>query len=328
MIDIQLVGHACVDLEPALPGEPDTTPGILSEVGPLRITIGGAVANCARAAKALGKRPALSAAIGRDELGGLLRASLERDYPDAVLLMETEAATSYSVVVAPPGKDRNFWHHTGANDEFDGTCALVPAPVVHFGYPTLCPGMTVDGGRPTVDLFTRARAQGSATSLDLAYCAENSPLRSYDWNGYFEAVLPVTDVFCPSWDDVTSAWGQPANQSREAVAVAAEEFLEMGAGLVCVTLGEEGSYIATGTEDALAHAASALGVSAAGWAGVREWIPAAPVRRFVSSNGAGDTFKAAFLLAAQGAASPVDAAREAATVVARRIAGDPLAVAS
>lgn len=322
--DIQIVGHVCVDLTPQLAGEANTTPGVLTEVGPMQITIGGAVGNSARAVKALGRRAAVAAAVGADELGRLLQAALEVDMPGSVFLKQTSAATSYSVVLAPPGGDRSFWHHTGANDEFDGSCPLLPSPIVHFGYPTLCPGMTAEAGRPTTELFRRAHAQGSATSLDLAYCANNSPLRGYDWDGFFRNVLPHTDVFCPSWDDVTSARSLPAAFEASAVSSAAEEFLRMGAGVVLITLGEKGSYLATGEGGALRRVVDALGVSPDSWSGVREWIPAAPVERFVSSNGAGDTFKAAFLLAAQGAATPVAAARQAAFVVSRKIGALPL----
>lgn len=324
MYDIQIVGHVCVDLTPLLPAEPNVAPGVLTEVGPMQITIGGAVGNSARTVKALGRRAVLAAAVGADELGRLLQNSLEAEMPGAVFLEQTSAATSFSVVLAPPGGDRSFWHHTGANDDFDGSCPLLPSPMLHFGYPTLCPGMTAEAGRPTVELFSRAHAQGSATSLDLAYCADNSVLRGYDWDAFFHNVLPHTDVFCPSWDDVTSARSLSVGVDATAVSLAAEEFLAMGAGVVLLTMGDQGSYLATGDQDALSGLAEALGVCADAWSGVREWIPAAPVDRFVSSNGAGDTFKAAFLLAAQGAATPGAAAREAAGVVARHISALPL----
>lgn len=326
MTDIHIVGHVCVDLAPALRGVPDITPGVLTEVGPMGIHIGGVVGNGARTALGMGHTAALAATVGDDELGALCRSSLEQTHPGTVVFDSSEHnATSYSVVVQPPGEDRSFWHHTGANDDFDGTCELVGASVVHFGYPTLVPGMTRDGGRPTIDVFRRARSQGSATSLDLAYCAENSSLRSYDWDGYFANVLPITDVFCPSWDDITSARGQSGNWVRGHVEAAAAEFLQMGAAVILLTVGEAGCYLATGSAERLAHFARAVGADPGRWSGCSEWIPAAPVERFVSSNGAGDTFKVAFLLSALSAADAASAARHAATVVARHIGGLPLA---
>ncbi|WP_408647194.1 PfkB family carbohydrate kinase [Tessaracoccus coleopterorum] len=52
--------------------------------------------------------------------------------------------------------------------------------------------------------------------------------------------------------------------------------------------------------------------------------PRGPLRRFISSNGAGDTFTVAFLAAALDGRDAVDSARWAAAVVGRAIQGDPL----
>lgn len=324
MIDIQSVGHVCVDLTPSLPGAPVTTPGVLAEVGPMGIRLGGAVANTARAITALGRTAAAAVTVGQDLLGDVCASMLEQHLPGATVVQRSpDHATSYSVVVSPPQGDRTFWHHTGANDAFDGTCDLLGATYVHFGYPALAPGMTRDGGRPTVDLFRRAREQGSATSLDLAYCAENSPLRSYDWSSYFGNVLPHTDVFCPSWDDIISAL-RTYEDTADGVVAAADDFLQLGAGLVLITMGERGSYLATGTGKALEHLASVVGADASQWAGQRAWVPASTVEEVVSTNAAGDTFKAAFLLASTTCATPEEATRVAAHVVSRHIAGLPL----
>ena len=328
MMDVQVVGHVCVDLAPEVLAPPGMSPGVLEEVGPARVTVGGAVGNVARAVHGLGKRVAVAATVGDDDLGRLCAMALERDLPGAVHLSETvTSGTSYSVVVQPPGADRTIWHHTGANDEFDGRCDLVGASYVHFGYPTLAPGMTAGGGRPTVDLFERARAAGSATSLDLSYCASNSPLRDYDWWGYFTRVLPVTDVFCPSWDDVTSALGIPATFDRDRVEEYAAAFLGLGAAVVLITAGEHGSYVRAGSVDRLGRLVEAIGDRVAAWAGESSWIAPAPVRRFVNTNGAGDTFKAAFLLASLDGGSAIQAARHAADVVARYIDGEGYGIA-
>lgn len=308
--DIQIVGHVCVDLTPQITGEADITPGVLTEVGPMSIRIGGAVGNGSRVARGMGFSAAMSGTVGSDALGQLCRTSLEDFHPGAVDLAEAPRhATSYSVVVQLGDTDRSFWHHTGANDEFDGTCELLSARILHFGYPTLVPAMTRYGGQPTVALFQRARQQGSLTSLDLAYCASNSPLKSYDWGAYFRNVLPVTDVFCPSWDDVTSALNRDPDFDEAAVGECAQEFLDWGAKVVLVTAGEHGAFVASRTRDGEAISA---------------WISAAPVPRFVSTNGAGDTFKVAFLLSSLGTTDVREAARLAADVVARHIGGLPL----
>lgn len=308
--DIQIVGHVCVDLTPEITGNPDITPGVLTEVGPMNIRIGGAVGNGSRVACGMGYSAVLSGTVGGDALGQLCRGALESSHPGAVDLAEAPGhATSYSVVVQAGATDRSFWHHTGANDAFDGTCRLAGARVLHFGYPTLVPSMTLNGGEPTVAMFERAREQGSLTSLDLAYCASNSPLKSYGWEAYFRHVLPVTDVFCPSWDDVTSALHRNPDFDPDSVNECAEEFLSWGAKVVLITAGEHGAFLGTRT--------STVGA-------VSEWIPAAPVPDFVSTNGAGDTFKVAFLLSVLSTNDVRAAAHLAADVVARHIGGLPL----
>lgn len=324
-MDVQVVGHLCVDMVPKLSGPAGTTPGVLEETGPLTVNLGGTVGNVAKAIHRLGRSVAVAAMVGDDELGHLCRTALERDHPGAVHLTETAmSGTSYSVVLQPPNVDRTIWHHTGANDEFDGECDLVGASFLHFGYPTLAPAMTIDAGQPTVRLFERAQAQGSATSLDLAYCASNSPLRSYDWWTYFTNVLPVTDIFCPSWDDITSALGLPEEFDRTGVEEAAEKFLGLGATVVLITAGEHGSYVRAGSAAALHHLVATVGEHISGWTDEAAWISPSQVKSFENTTGAGDTFKAAFLVASLDAASPVLAARWAADVVAQHISGLPL----
>lgn len=325
-MDIQVVGHLCVDLVPGLNGPAVVTPGVLEETGALEVRLGGTVGNVARAVHGMGASVAVAATVGADDLGAMCRTALERDHPGAVRLTETTTSgTSYTVVLQPPGTDRTFWHHTGANDEFDGVdCELVGASFLHFGYPTLAPAMTADGGTPTVKLFQRAREQGSATSLDLAYCAANSLLRNYDWWTYFTNAVPLTDVFCPSWDDITSALGMPEGFDRARVEEMAEKFLGLGAAVVLITAGEHGSYVRAGSAGQLTQLQSAVGEHIAGWADVSGWVAPSPVEAFINTTGAGDTFKAAFLVAALDAASPVEAAQRAAAVVARHISGLPL----
>lgn len=325
--DIQIVGHVCVDLTPLIHDHPDTTPGVLTEVGAMHIDVGGAVGNGARVALGLGHSVALSATVGDDALGGMCRSALEAQNPGRVdLAASTTHATSYSVVVQAGVGDRSFWHHTGANDAFDGTCELMAAPVVHFGYPTLVPTMTLAEGQPTLELFRRAHQQGSLTSLDLAYCAKNSPLRSLDWARYFSKVLPETDVFCPSWDDVTSTMDVGDEPGPDMIPGVAAEFLALGAGVVLITAGELGCHISTGTPESVGTLALLMGVDAEGLAGVSEWIPASPVTNFVSTNGAGDTFKVAFLLSLRDAGDIGSAARRASAIVGRHISGQPLRV--
>ncbi|NHB84552.1 hypothetical protein G7085_07825 [Tessaracoccus sp. HDW20] len=71
MTELQIVGHVCVDIAPGIGADVSLEPGVLSEIGAPRISVGGAVGNGARAAAGLGRDFAVACRIGSDALGGL-----------------------------------------------------------------------------------------------------------------------------------------------------------------------------------------------------------------------------------------------------------------
>ena len=65
---------------------------------------------------------------GDDELGALLVALLRaRGRETGQIRLLAERSTSYSLVFEPGGQDRSFWHHVGANAEFDGSAVDLSA---------------------------------------------------------------------------------------------------------------------------------------------------------------------------------------------------------
>lgn len=319
MNHLQVVGQLCVDLRPALGTTGIAAPGELAVVGPMHLSMGGAVGNCGRVLADLGVRATLSACIGDDELGVLARRLLGTTH--ALDLEVVDHATSYTVVVEPDGQDRSFWHHTGANAAFTAGCTVAADRVLHFGYPSLVPGTCADDGAPIARLFERARAAGVATSLDLAFVAENSPVRDVDWPALLRNLLPRTDLFCPSWSDLVSCLGVPADPGREAVAEWADRFRDWGAAAVLITLGDEGSLLRTGSDiDRFA----ACGIDPAAWANVLQWQVPVPVTDVMTTNGAGDAYKAAFLTRLSEGNDPQDCLAFADLVVARYLTGQPL----
>ena len=323
MSSIQVVGQLCVDLRPSLGSTGIAAPGELAVVGPMAITLGGAVGNCGRVLAELGVDASLSACIGDDELGAMARRILGARHPDVDLAMTPGLATSYSVVVEPEGVDRSFWHHTGANAAFVGDCAVTATRLLHFGYPSLTPSMCADGGAPIVRLFDRAHRQGVATSLDLAFLADNSPVRHLEWAALLRTAVAAADVFCPSWDDLVSCLGLPVDADDAYVAEWADRFLAWGAGMVLITRGTRGSYLAVGGVERL-QALAACGIDPAGWAGTRTWRVPDVVTTITTTNGAGDAYKAAFLSRLVTGDGPHDCFDVAGRVVARYLAGLPL----
>jgi sugar/nucleoside kinase (ribokinase family) len=323
MTTIQVVGHLCVDLRPSLGSTGIAAPGELAVVGPMAITVGGAVGNCGRVLTGLGVDVALSACIGDDELGAMARRILSAEGHDVDLAVAPGLATSYSVVVEPKGVDRSFWHHSGANEAFVGDCAVTATRLLHFGYPSLTPSMCAEGGAPIVRLFNRAHSQGIATSLDLSFVADNSPLRDLDWSALLRTAVAATDVFCPSWDDLVNCLGLPADADGVYVAEWAERFLEWGAGMALITSGARGSCLAVAGKDRL-RAFAGCGLDTAEWGGTRTWQEPQALDQVTTTNGAGDAYKAAFLSSLVAGEGPQQCLDFAGRVVARYLTGLPL----
>ena len=323
MSSIQVVGHLCVDLKPGLGSTKIAAPGELAVVGPMGISMGGAVGNCGRVLADLGVNASLSACVGDDELGAMALRILGPRHHDVDLAVTPGLATSYSVVVEPEGVDRSFWHHTGANAAFVGDCAVTTDRLIHFGYPSLTPAMCADGGAPILRLFDRAHRQGVATSLDLAFVAANSAVRDLDWEALLRTAVAASDVFCPSWHDLASCLGVPMDADAAYVSEWADRFLDWGAGVVLITLGERGSLLRGADRDRLAPFA-ACGIDASAWAGTTTWQAPDVLTDVTTTNGAGDAYKAAFLARMVEGDGPQECLDDAGRVVARYLTGRPL----
>lgn len=317
---VLLAGHLCVDLAPRLPGDPVIEPGRLAAVGALRTSLGGSVANTGRVLAHLGIPIRAAAALGDDALGVLAGELLAREgFDTSEVRVISGVGTSYSIVIEPQGHDRTFWHHAGANDRFrpDGI-ALEGLALVHVGYPSLLAALAADSGATLRRFFDRARAAGVTTSLDLAVVDPDSAAAELDWQRFLATVLPATDLFTPSIDDLSSALGGSASLEQRV-----EDALSLGAGIVAVTAGDRG--VALGTAPSARLAAGGAAVAAlSGWSDVRMTMPAAPVDVVVSTNGAGDAATAGFIAALLAATSPEMALRFAGECAASLVAGRAL----
>ncbi|MBX3426851.1 MAG: carbohydrate kinase family protein [Pirellulales bacterium] len=273
-VDVAVAGHLCLDLIPRidLDAKGDAgamrelaAPGRLTLVGPATASLGGAVANAGLALARLGMRTSLTAKVGRDVLGQAILHLLEEARPGlaGAMLVDPRASTSYTVVLNPPGVDRCFLHHPGANDELAADdvdlAARGACGALHFGYPPLMRTIYADGGAGLARLFRRAQAAGTLTSLDMALPDRNSPAGRLDWRPWLATVLPAVDLFVPSFDEILLML-RPDQYDRlvavepdRLVAAAgmalvdeiAEELLALGAGAAGIKLGDEGFFLRT-----------------------------------------------------------------------------------
>lgn len=306
--DVLVAGHVCVDLVPDFPGDARIEPGALFNVGALGIRVGGSIANTGQVLAGLGLPVRAHGMVGDDELGAIVRDGLGRlDGVTPDLAVTTEHATSYSIVVQPHGADRSFWHHTGANDAFDGT-TIDPtgARLVHLGYPPLLPGIAADDGAPLAAALERVKAAGATTSLDLAVVDPDSRVGAYDWDRVLEAALPHTDVLTPSLDDLTSALRiEPRAGLAEELAA---RMLDAGAGIVAISSGEDGLLVRAAGAERLARGGPVLRALGEEWAGARVRVDPVPVTEIGTTNGAGDAASGGLLAGVLRGAPPEVAA--------------------
>jgi len=292
MKPIAVAGHLCVDLTPELPAGIGLDPGHLIEVGPLRMSIGGAVGNIGRELHRLGLPVLLSATVGDDALAGYVRTTLtELGEPTDGIVTAAGTSTSYSLVLEPPETDRTFWHSVGANATFDGTGVDLSAiDLLALGYPPLLPALLRDGGVPLRDLLRRAQDAGVTTVLDLCVVDPQASVGALNWADLLDTWLPFVDVFCPSIDDLQSAL-----RTNEPVEQLLDRVIDSGAAVAVLTAGSDGMFIRTAPGERFAHAGRALAGAAYTWANQSLIMP--PVWRTapVTTNGAGDAATAGLL---------------------------------
>jgi sugar/nucleoside kinase (ribokinase family) len=295
-------GHICLDITPVFRGGSGSlsellSPGTLVSVEQANVHTGGSVANTGLALKMLGVDVRLAGKVGADSFGETIRGILEKHGAADGLLVDSSGSTSYTVVLAPPGVDRVFLHHSGLNDTFgsaDVTDAMLRgADLLHFGYPTQMRRMYENSGAELVDLMKRAKAAGCQTSLDMSAVDPDTDAGRVDWRGILRDVLPYVDFFLPSVEELAfmldaglyNAWVARAG-GGEATSVIdvdnevrplAERCASFGAGFVLVKCGARGVYWMD---------ADKSGFEAS-------YKP----DRILSSTGAGDTCIAAFLAA-------------------------------
>jgi sugar/nucleoside kinase (ribokinase family) len=302
-----VAGHLCLDLVPEVSEVPRTGPGDLTEIGPARLAPGGCVANTGGDLAALGAPVTLVGDVGDDALADVLvRLLAERGLRTGQVQRVAGRSTSYTVVLEPPGRERTFWHHVGANAAFDGSAvALDGAGLLHIGYPSVLPALIAGGGGPLAALLARARAEGAITSLDLAVL---DPHDTTDWPALLARILPLVDLITPSAEDVYGA----LRLAPEPLATTAERLVGLGAAVAMVTGGADGLALRTAP-----RAGALLGPA---WADRAEVLPA-PAVEVRTTLGAGDAATAGLLYGVLAGLGPEAALALAAQTAGTRVSG-------
>ncbi|WP_030106643.1 ribokinase [Actinoalloteichus caeruleus] len=282
---VLVVGSANADLVVTVdrrPGPGETVLGSDTTVAP-----GGKGANLAVAAARLGGRVSLLAAVGTDQHGDLLRASLRDAGVGTDLVRDDERPTGVAYITVTADGENSIVVAPGANSSVSEadvdaashriatatvlTCSLeVPLPAVRRAVRVA----TEAGVRVVVNLSPVADLGGEVLgALDPLIVNE------HEASHLLAAALPG-----PPGAEAT---GPPSVRARRT----ARDLLALGPRSAVVTLGPAGAVVAERDAEPI-------------------MVPAPPVRA-VDSTGAGDAFAGALVARLAGGASLIDAARTA-----------------
>lgn len=320
--DIMVAGHLCIDVIPRFPNTGAKTigeimrPGKLVNVENAKISTGGPVSNTGLNMKKLGGEVAFCARTGDDEFGRLTISMLERNGNAEGVHVIDGAASSYTVVVAPPGIDRIFLHNPGTNNTF-GPEDLDPALIAqcrhfHFGYPPLMQRMYDNDGAALRKVFQIAKEAGATTSCDMTLPDPSSPSGKVNWRRILENILPFVDIHLPSIEETffmldPAAFLKMKKEHNDAELIdfftpedyarVADAVLAMGTKMVSLKSGHRGFYVKTAAKKTFATMGAAKPADPENWSSRELWAPAFKVESFGSATGSGDSSIAGFLTA-------------------------------
>lgn len=262
-------------------------------VDEIRVTAAGAAAGTAVALARLGNDVVSVGAVGDDDLGDLLVRIMERNGVDVRgLVRRTADQTSASILPIRPDGGRPSFHVPGANLTLTagavGPGLLSAADIVHLGGPDVTFGLNDPA---FFEMLAQARGTGTVVTMDLLSTMPDL-LRGA------AAFLPHVDHFLPNEEQAVAMTGHDDPDK------AARALLAQGPRTVVVTLGGEGSLVAT--------------------AGGVERLPVLPVD-VVDTTGCGDAYCAGFITGIARGLDVLEAARwgtAAAATVAQGLGSD------
>ena len=215
-----------------------------------------------------------------------------------------------------------FLHAPGCNNTFVASDvtdeAISNAKLLHFGYPTLMEKMFEEDGRELVALFQRAKDLGATTSLDVSLPDLTGPAGHANWRTILTKVLPYTDLFLPSAEELLFMLDREAFLDYLGKDIPVCEFnrlselaISLGAKVVAVKAGACGLYLKTSTE--LQDLGRAEPDNLSEWQGREMWAPVFEVE-VAGTTGAGDATIAGLLMGWLKSMSPTRAIRAATAV--------------
>ena len=231
----------------------------------------------------LGNQTSLTASVGMDDMGSYLKRFVEKTGVDCEYLRQVDTPTTL-ILVTRTTAVANFEAYRMA----DAMISPFQLPLSRLQdctlFHTTCFGLGKKPGQTNIMEAARlAAANGCQLSIDANYAPKTWPDQE-DPKKFVAAFCNLGAIVKVSEVDWERLYGGP----MESASLAAQFFLNLGASLVCVTMGGEGAFVADKDGG--------------------EFLPARKVE-VKDTTGAGDAFWSGFLTAWLDGYSPIQCAK-------------------
>lgn len=234
--DVSVVGLYILDVL-GRPVERIPAGGNVEFIDEIRLTVAGTAGGTVVDLAKLGLDCLAVGAVGNDEKADFVIMEMRQHGIVCETMQRLDGVpTSATILNVRPNGDRPALHVRGASDHFDIDEQTLPevldAQFVHLGGTGLLAKLD---GEPSRKLLEAAKAAGCTTTFDLiATDAET-------WR-IVQPLMPHIDYFMPSIEEARDLSGLQSAEDN------ARYFLDQGVGCCALTMGGEGSLIATGDE--------------------------------------------------------------------------------
>uniref|UniRef100_A0A7S0BLA4 Carbohydrate kinase PfkB domain-containing protein n=1 Tax=Rhodosorus marinus TaxID=101924 RepID=A0A7S0BLA4_9RHOD len=291
-------GLSCVDMMLMAAERPKTLEAITSFDG-TKQEAGGSCSNTSRVLGSSQIRVLASTLLGDDPHGKeLLRQLNDSGVNTDHVVIDPEVNTSLAVLPVFKGGGRGCYVDLGANsvatpeklfgDKLDVFARVPFCKVFHFGYPHLMGNLQ---GENLDKMFSAARRASLLVSLDIngADKPEPSVITEALRHCFFVHANLEEAAFC-----CFGASMDEENATVEDITSLGNFFLSRGAGVVSISLGADGAYLATNTDPDTLEKLSE-GILKGTSAGLRVFRGPYMPEGAINSTGAGDAFVAGAL---------------------------------
>lgn len=277
-IDVITIGESMVLFQPSLGGQIPYAPFYTSSVG-------GAESNFATALTRLGVKTKWISHLGQDPFAKIILSALSGEGVD--ISDVKQVPNSRTAVFFKESKgygDPNVYYYRNSSAASEMKKSDVQDNWFDEARHLHVTGITLALGEGTTDMIrevmTRAREKGMTVSFDPNI--RRKLLSIEEAREKILSLIPLADIFLPGVDEAELLLGKKSNQEY------LQTFNEMGAKVVVLKLGEEGSHTRYGREEVIE--------------------PPFKVSQVIDTVGAGDAFAAGFISAILDETTPMDPA--------------------